>query len=230
MITLSQITSDIENLATSGDLSYVFRIEHEQVYYWINEVRAMLISQAIQKKESLSDVWIQSISCVEMIQVEESECCLVNTGCYVLRSVNKLPITIETVGDNTIVRVVSASGDIISKSNPFETMYSSANKYTSKKARWFLKNGYLYILNEQLIERVTVYGIFEDPTELSNWVDCSSSSCFDVYTSPYPVGAKMANEITNYIIKVKVIPFLKFKQDNSNDGSNDESQLSGNPT
>lgn len=230
MITLAQITSDIENLATSGDLSYVFRIEHEQIHYWAHEVRAMLISQALQRKENLSDVWVQSISCVNMIQVDESECCLVDTGCFVLRSENKLPITIETFNDNSIVRVVSASGDIISKSNSFETSYSSFNKYTSKKARWFLKNGYLYILNNQMIEKVTVYGLFEDPTELSNWVDCSNSSCYNIDTSPYPVGAKMANEITNYIIKVKVIQFLKFKQDNTNDGSNIDSQLQGNPT
>lgn len=229
MITLAQITSDIENLATSGELNYDFRIEHEQVYYWINEVRSMLISQAIQKRQNITDVWLQSISCVKMIQVDESECCLVNTNCYVLRSENKLPITIETVGDNTIIRVVGASGDIISKSNSFEVMYSSNNKYTGKKARWFIKNGYLYILNEQLVDYVTVYGLFEDPTELSNWVDCTGSSCFSVDTSPYPVSAKMANDITNYIIKTKVVPFMKFKQDDTNDSSNQDAQLPGNP-
>ncbi len=229
MITLNQITSDIRNMAASGELAYAFRIEDEQIYFWVHEIRAMLISQAIQKRQNITDTWVQSISCLELQQVDESECCLVDTGCMVLRSVLPLPHTIETTADNSIIRVMTSTGQIISKSNPFEAKYNKYNRYTADKTQWFLKNGYLYILNSQLMKYVTVYGLFEDPSELASYTSCTGVPCFSIDDS-YPVSNKMANDITNYIIKTKVVPFLKFPQDLSNDGAKNESQLPGNPT
>ena len=226
--TINEIASDIRNMATSGDLSYAFRIEDEQIYFWIHEARAMLISQALSKRQNITDVWLQAIKCLKLIQVDASECCLTPSSCYVLRSEEQLPITIETHLDNSIVRVTTTDGDIISKSNPFEAKYNKYNKYTAEKPQWFIQNGYLYITNTDILEYVTVYGLFEDPTSLAGFIDCNGQSCFDI-DSPYPVSLKMANEITNYIIKAKVIPFMKFKQDDTNDGSNESAQLQGNP-
>lgn len=227
-ITLNKIASDVENMATSGDLSYSFRIEDEQIYYWIHGARSMFISQAIGKRQDITDAWVQVIQCLEMTQVDSSECCLQNTNCKVLRSVSQLPVTIETANDNSIIKVTCGSGEIITKSNPFESKYNEYNKWTAKKPQWFIQNGYLYVINLDVVQYVNVYGLFEDPTELSAFTACSGNSCFDI-DDPYPVTAKMANDITNYIVKTKVIPFMKFKQDDSNDGNNDNAQLPGNP-
>lgn len=227
-ITLNQMASDTRNMASSGDLTYSFRIEDEQIYFWIHEARAMLISQALSKRQNITDVWVQAIKCLKLIQVDASECCLTPSNCYVLRSEQQLPITIETHLDNSIVRVTNTDGDIITRSNPFEAKYNKYNKYTADKPQWFIQNGYLYITNVDIIEYVTVYGLFEDPTVLASFIDCNGQSCFDI-DGPYPVSAKMANDITNYIIKAKVVPFLKFKQDDTNDGNNDNAQLQGNP-
>ncbi len=228
MPTLNEIASDIRNMATSGDLTYSFRIEDEQIYFWIHETRAMLISQAIAKRQDISDIWVQAIKCLKMIQVDKAECCFITTNCYVLRSEQQIPTTIETALDNSILRVVTPTGEIISKSNPFEAKYLSYNKYTGEKPQWYIQNGYLYITNEQLIEYVTVYGLFDDPMSLINYIDCTGNTCYDI-DSQYPVSVKMANEIANYIIKAKVLPFMKFRQDDTNDGNNDNAQLNGNP-
>jgi len=227
-VTINEIASDVRNMATSGDLSYAFRIEDEQIYFWINETRSMLISQALSKRQNISDVWIQAIKCLKMIQVDATECCLDPSTCVVYRSEEQLPITIETHIDNSIIRVVFPSGEVISKSNAFETKYLKYNKYTSNKAQWFIQNGYLYITNVDILEYVTVYGLFEDPSALSEFTDCGGDACFDI-DGPYPVSMKMANEITNYIIKTKVVPFMKFKQDDTNDGNNESAQLPGTP-
>ena len=118
-VTINEIASDVRNMATSGDLSYAFRIEDEQIYFWINETRSMLISQALSKRQNISDVWIQAIKCLKMIQVDATECCLDPSTCVVYRSEEQLPITIETHIDNSIIRVVFPSGEVISKSNAF---------------------------------------------------------------------------------------------------------------
>lgn len=221
MVTLNHIVSDIKNIATSGQLQYSFRIENEQIEYWIHEIRSMLISQAIVKKENISDVWIQSISCVDLEIVDGSECCLEDTGCKVLRSVKQLPPTIEYYNDNLIIRVVTNSGVVISKSNAFKASYQKYNKYVSNKPTWFLKNGYIYIKGTLDIEHVNIYGLFENPMDLAGFTSCEGQACF-TEDSVYPVSLKMASDITNIVLKTKVYPFLSIPKDTSNNASDDE--------
>ena len=226
MATLSELVSDIRNIATSGENTYSFRIEDEQIAYWIAEVRSMLISQAISRRDHLTDTWVQGITCMQLIQVDSSECCLLESDCKtLLRTKDRLPTTVETFNDNTIVRVTKANGDIISKSNPFEVKYNKYNKYTSLKSQWYLQNGYLYIINEEHIEYINVYAIFENPTELANYINCSNETCFN-WDQQYPVSLRMANDITNIVLKTKVYPLLQLPQDTANDAAN-PSQIGG---
>lgn len=222
-LTLNHIISDIRNIATSGSNSVEFKIEDAQVAFWINECRATLISQAISKNQDLSDTWLQKIGCLEMEQVSDSECCLVDSSCYIWRSVEELPDSIETFGDNFIVRVTLPSGEIISKSNPFNAIYSRYNKYTGTKAEWYIRDKHLYVIHKDVLKYVTVYLIAEDPTDLGDFTDCSGDSCF-TYTSDYPCSLKMANQITDIVVRTKVYPFLQLPADNRNDAANNNEQ------
>lgn len=219
-MTTNQLISDIRNIGSSGSNSIEFKIEDNQILFWCNEIRSTLISQALQKKQDISDVWVQTIGCLALQQVDESDCCIVPKGCYILRSVEKLPITIETYLDNTIVRVTKISGEIIPRSSSFEATYNSYNKYTGEKPNWYLKNGYLYVTNTQLLEYVNVFGIFENPQDLANFVSCDDEACFDLYTSEYPCSLKMASNITDIVVKTKVLPYLQLPADNRNDAAN----------
>lgn len=218
MPTLNQLVSDQRNIADSGENNYSFRIADTQIAYWNHEIRAMLIAQDITKRKDISDVWVQVISCVELEQVDKSECCLITTNCYVLRSKIKIPTTIETYGDNLILRVTTPTGDIISKSNPFEVKYNKYNKYTSKKANWYLEKGYIYISSETLLETINIYGVFDNPEELSSFTKCGS--CFS-WDDEYPVSLKMANDMTNIILNTKILPMLRLPQDTTNNSISD---------
>ena len=219
MPTLGEIIADIRNIATSGSNPVEFKIEEKQIEFWCNQIRSVLISQAIQRKQDLSDLWIQSISCLQLEQADESECCNAPVGCYVLKSVKKIPRTIESWTDNTIVKVVTPKGSIISKSNNFEVQYNKYNKYTGSKRNWYIKNDYLYITNEDLLDTVTIYGLFEDPSDLSEFISCDNNSCFN-WDSIYPCSQKMADSITNIVLKTKVFPYLQLPADNVNDAAN----------
>lgn len=218
-LTLNKIIADIRNISTSGSNPIEFKIEERQLEFWINETRSLLISQAIQKKQDISDLWIQSISCLQLELADESECCNLPTGCYMLKSIKKIPRTIETWSDNTINRVLTAKGEIISKTSNFENRYNKYNKYVSNKRTWYLKNDYLYITNETILDTVTLYGIFDDPSELSGFIGCDNNSCFN-YNSVYPCSLKMASMITDIVIKTKVLPYLQLPADNRNDAAN----------
>jgi hypothetical protein len=64
-LTTAKLVSDIRNIASSGSNPVEFKIEDSQILFWCNEVRSTLISQAIQKKQDLTDLWIQSITCLQ---------------------------------------------------------------------------------------------------------------------------------------------------------------------
>jgi hypothetical protein len=218
-ITANKLVSDIRNIVSSGSNPIEFRIEDSQILFWCNEIRAMLIAQAIQKRNDISDTWLQSISCLELEQADKSECCEITTNCVILRTVRELPDTLETTADNFIVRVEDPIGNIISKTTAFEEKYLRHSKYTADKRRWFFKNNRIYIINEDMLETINVWGIFEDPSELKAFTSCDGSTCFNWDTS-YPCSLKMANDITNIVIKTKAFPFIQMPQDNTNDANN----------
>jgi len=218
-LTSNKLISDIRGLATSGSNPVDFRIEDSQILFWCNEIRSMLISQAIEKGRDLSNVWIQPITCLTLIEVDKSECCDITTNCKILRTELQIPETIELRGLNAIVEVTKPNGEVISRTNNLESKYIKYSKYTDKKPRWFLRNKYIYIINEVYLESININGIFEDPSELSLYTSCDGNTCFSV-DSAYPASLKMANDITNIVFKTKVYPFIQMPQDNTNDASN----------
>ena len=215
----NSIISDIRNIASSGSNPIEYKIEDSQILFWVNETRSMLISQALKARQDISDTWVQVITCLSLDQVDKSECCLVNTNCFVLRTRVKLPRTIETSYDNTIIRVTKPDGTIIPKRTAFSSLYNSYSKYAKDKAYWYLKDDYIYVVNEDLLETINVWGLFENPSELSTFVACSGTPCFSLESS-YPCSLKMASDITNIVIKTKVYPYLQLPADNRNDGVN----------
>lgn len=214
MPSLNSLISDQRNIADSGENNYSFRIKDNQLAFWNHEIRAMLISQDIAKRKDITDSWIQTLTCVDLIQVDKSECCLITTNCYVLRTEVKIPKTIETAKDNLIIKVTTPTGDIVTKANPFKANYNKYNKFTSDKSTWYIQNGYMYITSEQLLETINIYGIFDNPEDLSNFTKCGS--CFS-WDDEYPVSMKMASVMTDIILKTKIFPFLQMPQDTSND-------------
>lgn len=224
IITQAVLADDIRGIASSGSNPNEFRIPDEQIYWWIDEIRAVLISQSLAKKDDLNDTWLQTISCMELEQADESECCLVDTDCYVLKTVEKIPTTIDTWKNNWIVSVTTASGEPISKSNRFANRYQKYSKYTGSARYYYLKNDYLYIVNDQLLEYVNVTGLFQSPSDLAAYVTCEDEECF-TQDSPYPISANMANQVVDIIVKTKVIPFMQFPSDNENNANNNVEQL-----
>lgn len=223
MLTTRKLISDIRNIATSGSNPIDFRIEDSQILYWIGQTRAMLVAQAIQKRQDINDSWLQQITCLKLIEVDKSECCEVVSNCKLLRTELQLPDTVDTADDNFIVRVESNSGDIISKTTIFESKYNKYGKYGVLKPKWYLKNNYLYIINDDNISHINVTAVYDSPEELLEYFNCAGEACFTL-DHEYPVTMKMANEITNIVLKTKVFAYYQMPRDTSNDDTNNFDQ------
>ena len=220
MITLRQIISDIRNIATSGSNPTNFAMEDSQIAFWINETRSMLISQSIQKRNDMNDAWLQQITCMDLIEADKSECCEITTNCKILRTTLKIPATVDSVFDNSIVRVETNNGTIISKTTAFESKYNNYSKFSSNKPKWYYKNDYLYIINEEFVDQINVTGVFESPEDLAAFTSCNGSTCFS-YDDSYPLTMKMASQITDLVLKTKVLVFYQMPKDTSNNSDTD---------
>jgi len=217
MTTLNHLIYDIKNIIYGGRAHDDAEINDRQIAYWVTQVRAMLIRQELFAKTSIHDSWVQHLI-VTMDQADTSEACGINTGCYILKSTQAIPRTIRRNSRNTITAVQSIDETTsFSETSIFRKKFNEHNKYTGSKSRWYLKNDYLYITNSKVIEKVSLSGIFEDPSEVARFTSCSGTPCFTNDTS-YPVSADMASKITDIIVKTKAtITAIGIDDDDTND-------------
>ncbi len=216
--TAAHMIFDVLEIASSGGLPNEQTISEELALYWIEQARAILIAQKLNKRDDIHDSWTSHINCLEMEQVDASLCCLAPSDCKVLRSVLQLPSTIDTWKDNLIISVKTMDGTSISKSNPIKQRYQQYNKYTRNDRSWCIIDNYLYIINDPYLEKVNVDLIVEFPSDLKRFVNCEGESCWTI-NSNYPVTLSLASEITNIVIATKVKPFLGMSNDTSNNAN-----------
>lgn len=198
-------------------------LTEELVKFHIKNVRAQLAEQTIGKYGTLSNHWFQSLGCIELIEADKSECCAFPTGCIILKTNVAIPQTI----DNLITRV----GPVDITEKPFQFIefervpFEGLNKYTKHLIKWFIgsNENYIYLLiNEQDyttrgLEVVHLHGVFEDPEELVNFIQCSTGeSCFSD-DSKYPIPDSLLPTLIEMVIKKFTLPQSQAPIDNSND-------------
>lgn len=234
MSTLREITYSIINTIRpkmiSGD-----HITEELVNFHVKNARATLAKQKANKSSTLDSSFVQSLGCIELTLADQSQCCSFPTGCSILRTNVKIPGTLDT-STSSLTRVGP-----VNLSEPgyqpieFERVpFAGYNKYTKHLTKWFTTShdDYIYLLideNDYLdmsLEVINVRGIFNDPEELSSFVDCSTgTSCFNV-DSEYPVPDSMILTIQDIVIKNFLGVQYKQPLDNTNDNKvNPESTI-----
>lgn len=225
MITSAHLINEVRTIASSAGNSDDFKASDELILHWCNQVRSTLISQAIDKRNDILDIWIQNISCLELELVNSSECCDFDTDCFVLRSIKELPITIETSSKNMIIGVYTLDNQSIDELSVPKARYSKYTKYGAKRTGWYIKNNRLHIINNILLEKVTIAGIWDDPSELGNYISCDNQVCWSV-DSIYPASLKMVESIIDIVVKTKCQTMMSFQLDNSNNASGSVPQQS----
>jgi hypothetical protein len=108
----------------------------------------------------------RTVPCLELIEVDKVEaCCLgIDTGCYIMRTKEKLPAVMDGV-NGPLIRMVSSIDRSVEVHMTYPEVYSNMSrstnfKYNKNKYYWFL-NGYLYMPN-MTWESVLVDALFED--------------------------------------------------------------------
>jgi len=232
MITKDHLIYDILSEGRGGHISDDESFTPEQVGFWVDITRAQLIKQTVDKGKSINPDIIQTLTCLDVIQADASECpeC-VTTGCFITRTKLTIPNTIETQNKNLITR----AGSMLIGSPAFTFMsyeraiWTGHNKFTKDIPKAFLRNGYMYFISKKFINKVIVSGVFEFPEDAANYASCDGEPCYSK-TSPYPISAYMIN-ILKDIIKQKDLGFgLATQSDNSNNANSELEKQNAAPT
>lgn len=203
MASQNQIAYDILfNLEGTSRISDDSEIDIEQIYFKIDSTRAFLIRQDQSKGRSLSDNIIQTLPCLEVQQVSASECCNINSSCTIMRTKLRIPRPIELYQKDLITRV--SGTNILSSSWNYipyaQVEYSGLSKWNKNSTKWFLKDGYIYIINPPNLTTITVSGVFERPSDLATYKTCSNQACYSP-ESEYPISAHMLPTLKQLILE-----------------------------
>lgn len=180
--------------ATHNKLTDVVFIE--KLKFDIKTLRSLFIKQDTERN-IIDRRLIQSV-CFDIIAVDMSECCDIQSGCTIHRTANKVPMPIRLKSNSPFSFVGDLLGSGYSQSNIEDWELEKYRKFNKTKPFYDYYNGYIYIKNNGVREFLLIKGIFEDPDELSKC--CSTTANVAVAESDtYPLPLDLAGRIKDTI-------------------------------
>jgi hypothetical protein len=213
---------DILGVLRAGKISDDETVNQRLVSFWIDSARSIVIRQQINKRQSISNNIVQVINCMNMVQVDASECCDFETDCVILRTELQLPKVIETSQSDLINKVSPMS--MVNKSYPFipfeRVPFWGNSLFNKHQTCSFLHNNYIYLYNaEDLIDKISVSGVFETPEDLKDYNNCDDQPCYND-DQPYPISLHMWPIMKKMIIDEN-FRFANMPSDDKNNADND---------
>lgn len=174
---------------------------------WIINKRVKIFQNVFNKFNTVvPSIYYQTLPCVPVIDVDQSECCEVSTGCTIKRTEEKLPEFL-TLTDGELIDKVGPTFIVTVPFNiiPYRRAESSGNgRFDKNSIAVFLYNGYLYLISKDNfhlapLEFINVRGVFRDPMEAARFKDCDDKPCFNA-DSNYPMDGKLWEYIKAEIV------------------------------
>lgn len=206
-LSLNTLAYDIFELS-KGVISDDDSIDYRQIKFWINTQRALWLRNEFNKNRTIDEGFIQDLGCVEMEDVDSSQCCNIQSGCTIKRSVLEIPQTIERNNEPTITSIgpvnpVEKRWRLVPYSN---IQFVGKGRFSKNLIYPFILNNHIYLMfnadnqTAKLIKYISIRGVFEDPTKVKDFVDCSGVSCY-TDDNRYPINLWLWNYMKASIVK-----------------------------
>jgi len=230
-MTLDKLIYDVrEGLNQYGDDS---EISDLYIIYLFGIKRAKYLRQDLNNYQRTFDNSVTQTLCIDLEEVSANECGIDYECDTILRTTKRIPKPLEL---HTKVALSSVK--------PTNRIAVGFNFITKKRASYlggatfsraiysFLDpDGYIYVVSGpdnnhfKLLECLTISGIFEEPLDLREFVDCcgcaTAAPCFDSSTTDYPLQPHFIDIIKQEIISDLVIK-LRIPEDKINDSNDNE--------
>ena len=205
MSTLRELSFDLLNILRAGRAGDVEAISLQQIQFWIKTTRATLIRQELNKGKTISENVISHIYNQKVIPVDISDCPVnLPIGCYIVRTENRMPRFLE-INDKDMLtsiqpnNIKSQNYTIIPRAR---LSYIGFNKFNKNMPFAFLRDNYIFLVNDFDTEYITVEGILENVEDLAGYNNCvTGESCYDDNTSNYPISEWMWDIMKQMIMK-----------------------------
>lgn len=192
------------NLKTTSD------IDIRLFKNFVKQTRAQLLKQRFDANIGYIDSsLIQDLGPVAFASVDSSVDLNIPSGKYLMRSVNKIPLTISrnnSLGTFTHIGPSDfreAKWNLVTKER---AVVSGNGKFNQNSVYVFLTEDYLYLLSktnlEKYITKVNVRGVFVDPEQAYtfNINNASVPWTDDLY---YPINSSIISDLENMILSTK---------------------------
>lgn len=165
-INLDKLVQDLLLIIRGSKLSQSEPISKRQIEDWIHQYRALLLKRDYDKNNIISPDYIQEIRNLHLSSLVGSEDNDIDSNCYTFRTDDQIPSALPLNKKSGILYV----GTILGKQfqiipyNRFK--WQQYKTYTNSDKMAFLRNGYIYISNNETLQYINVRGVFENPLEV----------------------------------------------------------------
>jgi len=191
--------------------------------------RAKYLRQDLNNFQHTTDLSITQTLCLGLEIVSANQCGLTLECDTILRTKRPVPQPIELHVKTAITNVrptnrISIPFNFTTKEKAIYSGYSPFNKAIFA----FMDNDkHIYILSKldtlNLLECITITGVFEDPLDLINYTNCcdcaESPFCFDEETTEYPLQPHYVDLIKTEIVN-ELAAKMSIREDKTNDSNN----------
>jgi hypothetical protein len=226
---LSKIIYDVrEQLKLFTDDS---EIDDRYIVHLFNIKRAKYLRQELNNYQRTTDISVKQTLCLGLERVSTSECNLDYECEYVMRTVRKIPQPLELHIKSGITSVrptnrIKTPFNFITKE---KAIYSKDSPFAKGIFSFLDADKHIYLLSADdainMLECITITGVFEDPLELSKYTNCCSCTdappCFDELESEYPLQPHYIDLIKSEIIK-ELSYRMNIHEDKENDTNDQE--------
>ena len=219
-MTINEIISRVRALYGKGTASDDIRLSDRLIYEKMCSSRALFIKREIDKKRQVSDWIVQTIGCLELQDALPNECpCAPSPGCKILRSKKKIPKPVQSVIGAELESVSNQDGSVMySKTDWVKKKYKSGDKYTSGNPDYFIKDGYLFITTNSLLQYISISGVFEDPLEPLE-VNACLTGCIYPHDEEFPIDAHLLDAVVQGAVQELIGMFKTMPVDNTNNAA-----------
>jgi hypothetical protein len=215
MATKLEIIDDIYNTAVKGIGSSDTNLSKEQIGFWVDSYRALILYRELRSKKRSMYNWYQTISCVPLTTVSVAECCAdVPLDCTVKRTVDKFPKLLDVMSFTTL------SNEVISITTPNAIEYRRYAPIGKHLSYAYFANDYWFLVNEPTLKFVKLRVLAEDPELIRALANCGGGvgGCNDTLDTTYPIPAYFLPELVNTILRDK-FNLIQKPLDTINDGT-----------
>jgi hypothetical protein len=219
-ITLDNIITDLLNTIRGSKVSQSETISRVQIEEWVNEYRALILKQDLDKGKTPNPDYIQELPGLQLEVVDQSTGSDLHSGTYVMRTVLHIPKTLDLNFKSGLMYVGTIDGREIQFISETRSLWQKFKRFTSREPLAFLRGKHIYINTVTPMQYITVRGVFEVPTEVGNFVNTNADTVTLGYRDSYPIPANMIPVLKEMILTKELGIMIQQPSDNKNDSIN----------